>query len=249
MRYFIEVAYDGARYCGFQVQENANTIQAEVERALSTFYGEPFALTGSSRTDTGVHALQNFFHFDTKHVIKNHNIYNLNAILPEDIVIQNIFSVPEDAHCRFQATYRKYQYFIYRKKNPFLRDQAWFYPYTLNIDLLNEAARVITEQEDFTSFSKRNTQVKTKLCKVEESFWEIKNDQFIYTVRANRFLRGMVRGLVATMLQVGRGKISIAEFINIIEAKDCSKADFSAPGHGLFLVEVGFPNTIFSPIN
>jgi len=240
MRYFIELAYDGARYSGFQIQENANTVQAEMEKALFTFYRQSFTLTGSSRTDAGVHALQNYFHTDTETNIEQKHIYNLNAILPDDIVIKSIRAVAPEAHCRFMARYRTYYYFIYQHKDPFLKNTAWFYPFPLNMELLNQAASIVKEYYDFTSFSKRNTQAKTKLCSIMESYWETRNNQVVYTVKANRFLRGMVRGLVGTMLQAGRGKISLDEFRRIIEAKNCSLARFDTPAHGLFLAEVGY---------
>ncbi len=240
MRYFIELAYDGTRYGGFQIQDNTNTVQAEMEKAFFTLYRQSFALTGSSRTDAGVHALQNYFHVDTEVVIDPKHLYNLNAILPNDIAIKSIQPVPADAHCRFLASHRTYHYFIYQVKNPFIKTTAWFYPYPLNMDLLNKAASVIMEYHDFTSFSKKNTQAKTRICSIMESHWQEKDDRIVYTVKANRFLRGMVRGLVGTMLQVGRGSISLDEFRKIIEAEDCSLAHFDTPAHGLFLAEVGY---------
>ncbi len=244
-RYFIEVSYKGTNYCGFQIQENAITIQSEVEKALRIFYKEKFELIGSSRTDTGVHALQNYFHVDTDILFNKEQLYNINSILPDDIVLKNIFLVNAKAHCRFDAINREYQYFIYQQKNPFLSDRAWFYPFPLDINLLNEAAAILMQYEDFTSFSKKNTQVKTFNCSIEESFWETKNDCIIYHVRANRFLRGMVKGLVSTMLKVGRQQISIDDFKNIIFAKNCMQADFTAPAHGLFLVNINYKKTIF----
>ncbi len=242
MRFFIEVAYDGNRYAGFQVQHNANTVQAEVEKALLIFYKTSVQLTGSSRTDAGVHALQNFFHADTDIIFQPRHIYNLNALLPEDIVIKNIMPVAADAHCRFDAISRTYQYFIHPEKDPFLKGKAFFYPYALDVDKLNEAAMVLMEYEDFTSFSKRNTQATTRLCSIMQSHWKEANNQLIYTVQANRFLRGMVKGLVGTMLHIGRGKKTIADFRKIIEAKDCSLADFSVASHGLFLMKVEAPS-------
>ena len=241
MRFFIEVAYDGSRYAGFQVQHNANTVQAEVEKALLVFYKSPVSLTGSSRTDAGVHAFQNFFHTDTDIPFLPRHIYNLNALLPDDIVIKNITPVAADAHCRFDALSRTYQYFIHREKDPFLKGKAFFYPYALDVTKLNEAATVLMEYEDFTSFSKRNTQAVTRLCHIIQSHWKESNGQLIYTVQANRFLRGMVKGLVGTMLHIGRGKKTIKEFRKIIEVKDCALADFSVASHGLFLVEVSLP--------
>lgn len=240
LRYFIEVSYKGSGYSGFQVQHNANSVQAEIEKALQVYFKQKFVLTGSSRTDAGVHALQNFFHFDTSLKINN-EVYNLNAILPSDIVISKIFEVNKDAHCRFDAVSREYKYYVYQHKDPFLEDRAYYYPYTLNAELLQCAAKEILNHIDFTSFSKRNTQVKSFICEIFESEWVQEGNCLVYRVKANRFLRGMVKGLVGTMLQIGRDKLSVDEFKNIIAAKDCTKADFSVPSHGLFLCRVEFP--------
>lgn len=241
-RYFIEVAYRGDRYSGFQEQKNANTIQAELTKALEVFYKTQFSLTGSSRTDAGVHALQNFFHFDVVDPIINPdwNVYNLNALLPDDIAVKKLFLVKDDAHCRFDAVSREYRYVVYHKKDPFLRDTAFYYPYPLDIEKMNDAAKMLFDFEDFTSFSKKNTQVKNFLCRIMESYWEIENDCAVYHVQSNRFLRGMVKGLVGTMLRVGRGTLSASGFRDIILTKDCSKADFSVAPCGLFLVKVAY---------
>jgi tRNA pseudouridine38-40 synthase len=243
-RYFLELSYKGTAYSGFQVQDNAPTIQSEIEKALRTLFRQAFELTGSSRTDAGVHANQNFFHFDTEQVLIPKHIYNLNALLPQDIAVKAIYRVPETAHCRFDAVAREYKYFIYNSKDPFRNDRAWLFPYPLDIDLLQEGAGILTEYSDFTSFSKRNTQVKTFQCSVEVSEWYKEADNLIYHVKANRFLRGMVRGLVGTMLKLGRGTITINEFRQVIEAKDCSRADFSTPPQGLFLDHVYYNDTL-----
>lgn len=240
LRYFIEVSYRGTDYSGFQVQHNANSIQAEVEKALQIFFKRTFVLTGSSRTDAGVHALQNFFHFDSD-VKLNDEVYNLNAILPPDIVIRRIFEVSADAHCRFDAASREYRYYIYRYKDPFLKDKAYYYPYTLNMDLLQQAASEVMKHSDFASFSKRNTQVRSFICNIQESEWMKEAGCLVYKIKANRFLRGMVKGLVGTMLQVGRERISPEDFGSVITSKDCSRVDFSVPSHGLFLCKVEFP--------
>src|SRR4051812_28839879 len=179
-RYFLEVAYKGTAYKGFQKQPKDITIQSEVERALHTLFHQNVELTGSSRTDAGVHALQNFFHFDTEIDIKPKQLYNLNAILSQDIVVKNITPVSMQAHSRFSATSRAYSYYIYRIKNPFLRDRAYFYPYQLNIDLLQQAAQVLFEYTDFTTFSKRNTQVKTFDCIITEANWSQTSDQLLF---------------------------------------------------------------------
>jgi tRNA pseudouridine38-40 synthase len=239
-RYFIEVSYKGTNYSGFQIQQNANSIQAEIEKALKIFYKEDYTLTGSSRTDAGVHALQNFFHFDSGAEIKE-GVYHLNAILPADIVIKRIFLVADESHCRFDATSREYAYHIYQQKDPFLQDRAYFFPYKLDIELLQQAAMELMQHKDFATFSKRNTQAKTSLCTILTSQWKQEGTVLTYQVSGNRFLRGMVRGMVGTMLQVGKKKASIEQFINIIKSKDCTKADFAVPPQGLFLQKVNFP--------
>ena len=246
MRYFLEVSYKGTSYSGFQSQKNANTIQAEVEKAFKILLKEEIQLTGSSRTDTGVHALQNYFHFDTKSELSSQLLYNLNALLPGDIAVRNLYKVRDEAHCRFDAITREYKYYVYQKKNPFLEGKAYYYPYTLDVELMQKAATIIKEYSDFTSFSKRNTQVKSFTCDIQESHWIIEGECFVYQVKANRFLRGMVRALVATMLKVGRNKTNPDNFRTIIESKDCTLADFSAPPEGLFLVHVAFPNNYFN---
>jgi tRNA pseudouridine38-40 synthase len=240
-RYFLEVSYKGTHYSGFQIQENAGSIQEEVEKALTVFFRKELALTGSSRTDTGVHARQNYFHFDFEGVIDPQSLYNINALLSGDIVVKNIFPVGPTAHCRFDALSREYSYAIYRDKNPFIADQAYFFPYTLNQERLAAAAAIVLRYTDFTAFSKRNTQVKSFICSILDSRWEVEGDCLVYYVKANRFLRGMVRGLVGTMLQAGREKLSLSQFEQVLQGRDNSQVDFSPPGHGLFLLRVNFP--------
>jgi len=245
-RYFIEVAYKGTAYAGFQVQQNANTVQAEVEKALATYFREAVSLTGSSRTDAGVHALQNFFQFDMERILDeaacNKTVYHLNAILPADIAAKTIRGVKENAHCRFDAVSRSYIYTIYQFKDPFLNDRGYYYPYQLDITLLNEAATLLMQYTDFESFAKKHNQSFTNQCTLYKSEWVIvSKDVLQYHVTGNRFLRGMVRALVGTMLPVGRGKCSIAEFLSIIESKDPTKANFATPAHGLALAQVNYP--------
>jgi len=245
MRYFLEVAYKGTNYSGFQSQKNANTIQAEIQKAFKIILKKELELTGSSRTDAGVHAYQNYFHFDLESEISSQLVYNLNAILPTDIAIKQLLKVKNNAHCRFDAVSREYKYHIYQKKDPFLTDKAFYFPYTLDIEAMQKAAVILKEYSDFTSFSKRNTQVRSFVCDIKESRWVIQGGCLIYNVKANRFLRGMVRALTATMLNLGRRKIDLAAFRRIIETKDCTLANFSAPAHGLFLTEVCFPDNYF----
>ena len=202
--------------------------------------------------------MQNYFHFDVEHPLSKNIIskvpsqelpvtigageavYNLNSILPHDIVIKRIFEVTENAHCRFDAVSREYKYFIYRHKDPFLEDRAYYFPFKLDINKLNEAAALVLQQQDFTTFSKRNTQVNNFICTTMKSEWIVEKDMLVYNIKANRFLRGMVKGLTGTMLRVGRGIISLNQFDKIIKSRDCTKADFSVPAHALFLVAVNY---------
>jgi len=247
MRYFFEVSYKGTRYAGFQVQQNANTIQSEVEAVLKIFFKRPIALTGSSRTDAGVHALQNFFHGDSEDVIKPAVLYNLNAMLPPDIVLKNIFPVKEDAHCRFDAIAREYHYFIYYSKDPFKIDNSFFYPYSIDEEALTKSAREVLINTNFEAFSKKNAQVKTHVCNIYKSEWVQKSNGLVYQIKANRFLRGMVRSLVATMLRVGRGKMSVEDFASIFTFSGNERVDFASPPHALYLNSVTYPTSIFRP--
>ena len=244
-RYFLEVSYKGTRYSGFQSQKNANTIQAEIEKAFEILQKSKIVMVGSSRTDAGVHALQNYFHFDYDGIIHPHFVYKMNAILPDDICVKEIYSVKDDVHCRFDAISREYKYLIYRNKNPFLKETAFYFPYKLDIEKLNQAAGIIKSYSDFTSFSKRKTQVKTFICDIMHSEWILENDCLVYYVKANRFLRGMIRALVATTLLAAREKISIIDFENIIKAKDSLRSNFGVPSHGLFLFKVKYVPGIF----
>ncbi|MDB5247403.1 MAG: tRNA pseudouridine synthase [Segetibacter sp.] len=245
MRYFLEVSYKGTNYAGFQIQLNANTVQGELEKALQIVTRANIALTGSSRTDAGVHAMQNFFHFDLAIDFKPGSIYNVNALLPRDIVVKSIFPVAPDAHARFLAVSREYKYFITTTKDPFSIDTSWYYPFSVDTNLLNQAAEMLYRYSDYTSFSKRNTQVFTHQCTILKSEWVLQNNSLVYNVKANRFLRGMVRGMVGTMLLVGRKKISLGDFENIIQLKDCTNANFATPAHGLFLCKVEYPASLF----
>jgi tRNA pseudouridine38-40 synthase len=241
-RYFLEVAYKGTNYSGFQKQDNANTIQAEVEKAFEILQGQPVALTGSSRTDAGVHALQNYFHFDFEELHPQF-LYKINAILPDDIVIKQVHIMPANAHSRFDPTGRKYEYKIYQSKNPFLQGQALYYPFKLDMDLMQTAAELIKKQTSFFAFTKTNTQVKNFNCIIHNSKWVQKENCIVYIIEGNRFLRGMVRLLTASILKVGRKKISIDEFENFFAKEE--KCGFSIPAHGLYLTQVKFPDKYF----
>jgi tRNA pseudouridine38-40 synthase len=240
-RYFLEVSYKGTAYSGFQVQANAGSIQEEIEKAFAVFFRKAVVMTGASRTDTGVHARQNYFHFDFDESVSGEAVYRLNAILPGDICVRGIFQMPEGAHCRFDAESREYRYYIYGKKDPFQADRAYFYPYPLDWGLLEEAAACLKQHTDFSSFSKRNTQVNHFRCSIFESHWEAGTGGWYYRIRANRFLRGMVRGLTGTMLLVGRGLLTVSQLEEIIEGKDPARVNFNVPPRGLFLERVRYP--------
>lgn len=240
--YFLALAYKGTRFAGFQIQDNAITIQGQVERAMATYLRENIQLTGSSRTDAGVHANRNFFHFSIDRPLKDEFVYHVNAILPPDIAISGLYAVPEGSHSRFDAIGRRYKYYIYNNKNPFLNDRSWYYPYPMDLDDLNQAASFLLGLHDFTSFAKRRTQVYTHMCTLSVCQWQETADGWVFTVEGNRFLRGMVRAMVGTMVKVGRKKINVESFQKVLLSKDSAMADFSAPGHGLFLDDVIYPN-------
>lgn len=242
-RFFIEVSYKGTQFAGFQIQANAKTIQGEIEKAMKIFFRKDFMLTGSSRTDAGVHAVENYFHFDSHEtqIFEGETmLYNLNSIISEDIVIKRIYRVADDAHSRFDAKGRYYEYRIYNRKDPFLSDRAYYYPYPVSLHKLNEAAQIILHTTEFQAFSKKNTQVFTYQCKITKSEWIEEGHTIIFRIKGTRFLRGMVRGLVGTMLKVGNGKISIETFKEIVESKNSLRVDFSMPAHGLTLLKVDY---------
>jgi len=248
-RYVLEVMYDGTHFHGSQLQGDTPTVQLALNHSLSTLLREPIITFGASRTDEGVHALCNFYHFDTAKELKEQFLYNLNSILPFSLSVKNIYAASSDFNARFDAISRTYRYKIYSKKNPFYYNRALYYPFKLDKEKLHEAASILKKHTDFESFCKRNSQVHTFQCNIFESYWEEYADQLHYVVKANRFLRGMVRGLVSTQLQVARGRYSVEDFITIIEAKDCTRADFSVGGWGLYLENIEFPFSILDCIS
>lgn len=240
-RYFIQVQYNGLAFHGSQVQGDIATVQLAVNRALSTLLRTEITSFGASRTDEGVHALCNVYHFDTEEELTATFQYKLNAILPPELSVSKLFkTVDSEMNCRFAAISRLYRYRIYFDKNPFKYQRALYYPYKLDRDLLHKAAAILPEYENFETFSKRNTQTHTFICKLFDSHWEEHDDELHYIVRGNRFLRGMVRGLVGTQLRVAKGKISLDDFKNAIDARDCSLADFSVAGYGLYLENIEY---------
>ena len=241
-RYFLELCYDGASFGGFQIQNNVDTIQGAVQAAMKTLYREDIELTGASRTDAGVHALQNFFHFDTDIVITQKQVYNLNAILPNTIVIKAIYEVSPTAHCRFDATTRSYIYKLHTQKDPFLEGRSWYYPFPIDFNLLNQATQTLLNFTHYESFSKKNTSVNTFECSVSKALWQVEGTNLYFHIDSNRFLRGMIRGLVGTLLQVGRGQITVEEWMDIVASNNEQRVDFSTPAYGLYLSAIQYPD-------
>lgn len=246
MRYFIQLSYDGTNYHGWQIQQNARSVQGELEKALSVIVRETIEVVGAGRTDTGVHAAFYIAHFDTNRegLADETMLFKLNCLLPFDIAVQKIYYVSEDLHARFSATYREYQYYLSRTKDPFTYAYSEKENRPLNVDLMNDAAKILYETSDFTSFSKLGSDVKTNICHVTKALWEEKGDQLVFTIRADRFLRNMVRAIVGTLLEVGLGKLTIEGFRSVIEKKDRSSAGASVAAKGLFLVDIGYPEEI-----
>ena len=245
-RYFIELSYKGTNYHGWQIQKNATGVQQLLNKALSLKIGNDIETVGSGRTDKGVHALQQFAHFDTDKKINGEQLaYQFNRIFPNDIVVMNIYEVNPDAHARFDATARSYQYKINQVKDPFLINTSYYRRGDLDIKLMNQAAEGLMGTQDFESFSKVKTDVNHFICTISKSEWIQIRDQIYYSVTADRFLRGMVRTLVGTMLDIGTGKISLEELKKIISSRDRKMAGRAVPAHGLFLTEVKYPSDIF----
>lgn len=241
MRYFLELSYNGKKYFGWQIQPDVVSVQEKINKGLSTILREDIVIVGAGRTDAGVHASQMYAHFDSPKTLPNNLTYRLNSILPDDIVIYKIIEVAADAHARFDAVDRSYEYRIWLGRNPFLLDTTWqLYQNNLAIDTMNEATKILFEYEDFECFSKVKTQVNTFNCKITEAKWVLKGSELTFHVSANRFLRNMVRAIVGTLIEVGLGKITLDDFRKIIESKNRSNAGVSVPAKGLFLTKVTY---------
>ncbi len=241
LRYFIELSYKGTQYHGWQIQPDANSVQEEINKAMTTILQEEIAVVGAGRTDAGVHASQMFAHFDSKKEIGQEYAYKFNAILPNDIVIHHVKKVSDEKHARFDAVRRSYEYHIWLGRNPFLLETAWqLHQKELHLDKMNEAAKILLEYEDFESFSKVKTDVRTFNCNVTSAIWKREGKQLIFYISANRFLRNMVRAIVGTLVEVGLGKKTVEDFRKVIESKKRSEAGLSVPAHGLFLTEVKY---------
>ena len=239
MRYFIELSYKGTNYHGWQIQPDASSVQEEITKALATILQEKILLVGAGRTDAGVHASQMFAHVDTVKKLTDDYVHKLNAILPNDIVIKSIKEVSDETHARFDAVSRTYEYRILLGRDPFLLETTWqLHQKNLQIEKMNEAANLLFEYEDFESFSKVKTDVNTFNCTIMKAVWTLEDKHLIFHIKANRFLRNMVRAIVGTLIEVGLGKKTIEDFRNIIESKKRSEAGLSVPAKGLFLTEV-----------
>ena len=249
MRYFMHLAYNGTPYHGWQIQPNADSVQQTLEYALGKLCGEELNIVGCGRTDTGVHAKDFYAHFDTRQQFDEAQLkqltFKLNAFLPEEILIFGIFPVPGDLHARFSATARTYQYHVSEQKQPFGKDFTHRVYVPLDTDMMNTAAAMLLGEHDFTSFSKLHTQTATNICNVTYAHWERTGDELVFTIKANRFLRNMVRAIAGTLIDVGRGKTTLDDLQRIIDSKDRCSAGTSLPAKALFLTGVEYDGAAF----
>ena len=245
MRYFIELSYDGTPFVGWQRQPAGDSVQSCLEDALSILFRKPLSIVGAGRTDAGVHAHQLFAHVDIDEHIDQDLTFRLNKLLPKEIAVRNIIAVAQDAHTRFDAVSRSYRYHITTQKNPFLQKRSYQFAKPLDIELMNQAAKILIDHEDFKCFSKSKTDVKTYICDIQHAHWQQDGNELVFFIQANRFLRNMVRAIVGTLIEVGLRKISISDFEAILASRDRSQAGYSVPAHGLYLENVNYPKHIF----
>ncbi|MDE6479494.1 MAG: tRNA pseudouridine(38-40) synthase TruA [Muribaculaceae bacterium] len=241
-RYFIRLGFRGAPFHGWQIQPNAVSVQEEVEKAFSTVLRVPVSIVGAGRTDTGVNARTMYAHFDYDGILpdKGRLLVSLNRLVGRDIAIYDIFKVADDAHARFDAYERTYKYFVAFEKTPFFYPLSWFCPNRLDLDKMNDAARLLLNTEDFTSFAKLHSDAKTNICHVSKAEWKMDGNMAVFTISADRFLRNMVRAIVGTLVEVGRGKMTLEQFRNVIDRKDRCAAGQSMPGEALFLWDIKY---------
>ena len=246
MRYFFTIAYKGTNYHGWQKQPNALGVQQKVEEVFSTILNQKVEIVGSGRTDSGVHASAQVFHLDLFTDMEAEQfLYKANKMLPHDVALRQVRKVKQEAHARFDAIKRAYKYHIVTEKNPFAQDQAYFFTQSLSIDQMNEASKKLLNFHDFESFSKVKTDVHTFNCDIFEAYWKQEQEVLVFYIQANRFLRGMVRAIVGTLLEVGQNKITVEDFEDIIKAKNRKSAGRAVPAHGLYLTEVQYPKDIY----
>ena len=245
MRYFIKLAYKGTNYHGWQCQPDADSVQETLNKALTMLLKTPIDIVGAGRTDTGVHAQQMYAHFDFENDIDAPQmVHKLNSFLPKDIVIYEILKVSDDAHARFDAIKRTYEYHIHTMKDAFENEGSYQFGQPLNLNLMNQACEILFQHTDFECFSKTNTDVRTFNCVIFEAHWKQIGTKIVFTIIADRFLRNMVRAIVGTMINIGTEKINLADFEKILESKDRSKAGFSVPAHGLYLTKIEYKENI-----
>jgi tRNA pseudouridine38-40 synthase len=241
MRYRIDLAFDGTNYHGWQKQENAGSVQSMLDKCLGTLTGEAIETVGCGRTDTGVHAKFYTAHFETIHDLPSNIEYKLNSILPRDIAVFEVKVAAIDFHARFMATSREYQYFIHTRKDPFLEGKSFYYPKNIDVELMNAGCAILMETSDFASFCKKGADNKTTICKLIDAKWTKDDHQLIFTIRADRFLRNMVRAIVGTLMDLGLKKTSLEELKQIIAATDRQASGTSVPACGLYLTDVVYP--------
>jgi tRNA pseudouridine38-40 synthase len=246
LRYFVELAFDGTHYHGWQRQPNALSVQQVLEESISTLLGDEVNIVGAGRTDAGVHARQMIAHFDHRGEIDQHQLmFRWNSFLPRDIAINSVKPVKPEAHARFDANSRSYLYRIHLQKDPFLEQRSYYLHHSLDLDLMNEASEVLLQYSDFECFSKSKTDVKTFLCDISWAKWTREDHVLEFHITADRFLRNMVRAIVGTMIHIGSAKIDLKDLHRIIESKDRSQAGYSVPAHGLYLNRVTYPESLF----
>jgi tRNA pseudouridine38-40 synthase len=246
LRYFIEITYDGTPYHGWQRQPNAISVQEKLEEALSTLLRRNMSLTGAGRTDAGVHARQLFAHFDSEDRLDTEHLkFRLNRYLPQAIAIKSIREVTAEAHARFDATARSYEYIVGTAKNPFHKERAFLVEQPLQMQAMQEGAKLLLGNKDFKCFSRSKTDVKTYICEIRNAGWAVHDDNLIFSITADRFLRNMVRAIVGTLLEIGRGKMTINELQSVILNRNRNMAGPSVPAHGLYLTAVTYPQSIF----
>jgi tRNA pseudouridine38-40 synthase len=246
LRYFIELSYDGTPFVGWQRQPAGDSVQSCLEDALSILFRKSLSIVGAGRTDAGVHAHQLFAHVDLDEQVDQDLTFRLNKLLPKEIAVRNIIAVAPDAHARFDAINRSYRYQITTQKNPFLQKRSYQFSKPLHLGLMNEAAKILIDHEDFKCFSKSKTDVKTYICDIQHAYWHRNESELVFFIQANRFLRNMVRAIVGTLIEVGLEKISISDFEGILASRDRSQAGYSVPAHGLYLEKVNYPKHIFA---
>jgi len=241
----LELAFFGKAYHGWQRQPGAPTVQEVIEKALSTLLQETIEIVGAGRTDAGVHARQMFAHFDTDEKLPEDLVFRMNSFLPKDIAILDLFQVKADAHARFDATARSYEYHLVKQKNVFANDTAFWIKKELDVEKMNEAARILQEYSNFKCFSRSRTDVRTYNCVITSAYWEQMDQKLVFHISADRFLRNMVRAIVGTLLQIGLGKLDVQAMHDIIKSENRSEAGASVPAHGLFLTKIEYPKSIF----